>query len=864
MSYQIRKAAVLGAGVMGAAIAAHLANVGIPSLLLDIVPPDVGKDRDRIARMGLERALKARPAAFYSKRGAKLITVGNIEDDLEELADVDWIVEAVVERLDIKHNLYTKIEQVLTHSRGEAPVYGRGTPGGYPGDSRGEAPVYGRGTPRGYPGAGTIISSNTSGLPAHLLTEGRSEDFRRNFLITHFFNPVRYMRLLELVPNIDTKPELLQFMQQFATEVLGKGVVFCKDTPNFIANRLGIYGFMSTLHRALNEGYTVGEVDTILGPSMGRPKSAVFRTADLSGLDTTVHVADNLYQNVPDDAQREIFRMPEVVREMIRRGWLGEKSGQGFYKRVKSPTGESTILELNLKTLEYEPQQKVRYPSLGAARNFSDPVQRMLTILAADDRAGQLARETTADSLRYAATLAPTIADSIVAIDEAVRWGFNFDKGSFEVWDALLQHPEVLQKTLNAGAQADDQLPELIRRVMTGGKGTFYTGTAGQRQGNRKGPPHPTPPPLPLPYYGGFAPAVRNYFDFNTGTYEPVPTLKGAISLATLRATNHVIRDNGSAALIDLGDGVACVEFHTKMNSLDESIIDMLRYVVEEGPKQFRAIVIGNEAADFSAGANLLLLLMGARQGEWKMLEGAINSIQQAYQLLKYSPIPVVAATAGRALGGGCEIIMHTNHVRAYAESYIGLVEVGVGLVPAGGGCKELLLRHGADLESQKAGKTGGPFTPSRRAFEIIAVATVSTSAVEAQELRFLRKSDAITLNRDLLLRDAKTDAIRLAEAGKWQPPQAPLLLLPGPGARLVLEQQVENLLITGKISEHDAVIGRHLACILTGGDCSPVTPVTEQHMLDLEREAFLSLAGMEKSQDRMQSILMTGKPLRN
>ena len=796
MPYQIRKAAVLGAGVMGAAIAAHLANVGIPSLLLDIVPPDAGKDRDKVARTGLERALRARPAAFYSKRSASLVSVGNIEDDLEELADVDWIIEAVVERLDIKHDLYTKIEQVLT--------------------------------------PGTIISSNTSGLPAHMLTQGRSEDFRSHFLITHFFNPVRYMRLLELVPDTDTDPALMQFIQQFATEVLGKGVVLCKDTPNFIANRIGIYGFLSTLHYALIEGYTVSEVDTILGPSMGRPRSAVFRTADLSGLDTTVHVADNLYENVPNDPQRETFRVPEVLREMLRRGWLGEKSGQGFYKRVKGPDGESVILELNLDTLEYQPQQKVRYPSLGEARNISDPLKRMLTILAADDRAGQLARQTTADSLIYAADRATEIADSIVAIDEAMRWGFNFEVGSFEVWDALLQHPEVMQKVLQ-----DRPVPELVLRVQSEGKGTFYIGTPGQRQ----------------------------YFDFHTNTYQSVPTPEGAISLEALKASNKVLRDNGSASLIDLGDGVACIEFHTKMNSIDEGIIEMLRYAVEEGQKQFRALVIGNEAADFSAGANLLLMLMGARQGEWKMLEGAINGLQQAHQLLKYSSIPVVAAPSGRALGGGCEIIMHSNHARAHAESYIGLVEVGLGLVPAGGGCKELLLRYGASLESQLAKKTGGPFTPSRRAFEIIAVATVSTSAVEAQELRFLRKSDAITTNRDLLLRDAKADALRLAaahEAGKWRPAQPTLMLLPGPGARLVLEQQVENLLLTGKISEHDAIVAGHLARVLTGGDCSPITPITEQQVLDLEREAFLSLCAMEKTQERMQAILTTGKPLRN
>ena len=799
MPYQIRKAAVLGAGVMGAAIAAHLANVGIPSLLLDIVPPDAGKDRDKIARMGLERALNARPAAFYSKKAARLVTVGNIEDDLEEVADVDWIIEAVVERLDIKHNLYVQIEQVLT--------------------------------------PGTIISSNTSGLPAHMLTEGRSEDFRRNFLITHFFNPVRYMKLLEIVPDVNTHPELMQFMQRFATEVLGKGVVICKDTPNFIANRIGIYGFMSVLRRALDEGYTVGEVDTILGPGMGRPKSAIFRTGDLSGLDTSVHVADNLYENVPNDEQRDIFRVPDVMREMVQRGWLGEKSGQGFYKRVKDSDGQSTILELNLKTLEYEPQQKIRFPSIGAARNIDDPVKRMLTVLDGDDRASQLARETTADSLVYAAGHAQEIADSIVAIDEAMRWGFNFDLGSFEVWDALLQHPETLDKVMQSAGYT--QLPELVRRVQTEGQGTFYIGMPGNRQ----------------------------YFDFHTNTHKPVPTPEGAISLAAAKASNKVLRDNGSASLIDLGDGIACIEFHTKMNTIDEGIIEMLRYAVEDGQKEFRALVINNDAPDFSAGANVFLVLMGARQGEWKLLETAINGLQQAHQLLKYSPIPIVAAPTGRALGGGAEIVMHAGHVRAYAETYIGLVEVGVGLIPAGGGCKELLLRHGASITDQLAKKTGGPFTPSRRAFEIISFATVSTSAVEAQDLRFLRKGDAITVNRDLLLRDAKADALRLAEAkeaGKWQPPEVPMLLLPGPGACLVLEQQIENLLITGKISEHDAVIGNHLARVVTGGDCSPITPITEQQVLDLEREAFLSLAGMEKTQERMQAILMTGKPLRN
>ncbi|GCE47603.1 3-hydroxyacyl-CoA dehydrogenase [Thermosporothrix hazakensis] len=794
-TYQIRKVGVLGAGVMGAAIAAHLANVGISSVLLDIVPPGETKDRNKIARTGLEKALKSRPASFYSKRSASLITIGNIEDNLADLAEVDWIVEAVVERLDIKQALYSKLEKIVR--------------------------------------PGMILSSNTSGLPAHMLIEGRSELFRRQFLITHFFNPVRYMRLLELVPTADTDPEIVAAMRRFGSETLGKGVVLCKDTPNFIANRLGVYGFLSTIHRALKEGYGIGEVDTILGPVMGRPKSAVFRTADLSGLDTLAHVADNLYENAPDDPRREEFKLPEVVRDMVSRGMLGEKSGQGFYKRVKEQ-GATVILELDFNSMDYVAKSKVRYPSIGAARGYDDPGQRMLTMLDGDDRASQLARETTADALTYAAELAPAIAYTIVDVDNAMRWGFNFDLGSFEVWDLLLQKPAVLQKVF-----PDGRLPELVRRVQERGQGTFYIGGAGQKQ----------------------------YFDFETDTYKPVPVPEGGITLVGLKAQEKVVRDNGSAALIDMGDGVACLEFHTKMNAIDEGVIEMIRYAVEEGAKQFRALVIGNEAPDFSAGANLFLVLMGARQGAWPMIENAVNGLQQANMLLKYSPIPVVAAPAGRVLGGGCEIVLHCHHTRALAETYVGQVEVGVGVVPAGGGCKELLLRYKADVESQKAGKTGGPFHPVRKVFELVALATVSTSAVEAQELRFFRKTDAITVNRDVLLRDAKNDAIKLAEAqaaGQWQPPKPQMLLLPGAGARLVLEQQVEGMLLAGKISEHDAVVAYHLARVLTGGDCSPLEPLTEQQVLDLEREAFLSLCGMEKTQQRMEAILTTGKPLRN
>ncbi len=821
MPYQIRKSAVLGAGVMGAAIAAHLANVGIPCVLLDIVPANAGEDRSVIARTGLEKALKARPAAFYHSRSAKLVSIGNIEDDLDKLADVDWVIEAVVERADIKSQLYAKVEQVMKPT--------------------------------------TIISSNTSGLPAHLLIEGRSEQFRRHFMITHFFNPVRYMKLLELVPIQETDPEIMSYMQTFGTEVLGKGVVLCKDTPNFIANRLGVYEFMSAIHRAVADGFTVSEVDTILGPVIGRPKSAVFRTADLSGLDTLAHVSTNLAENAPEDEQKDIFKLPEIIQQLLDRKWLGEKSSQGFYKRIKGEGGKSQILELNLKTLEYEPQPKVRFESVGAVRNITDPAQRLVSYLKSEDRAAIYARATIADALIYAANRVPEISDSIIAVDEAVKWGFNFEIGRFETWDILLREPELLQKvlqasstwqksgvpnetypTLNEFAKArKDLLPKVVYQVIIQGEGTFYKGQPGAQQ----------------------------FFDILTGEYKAVPQPEGLVSLSAAKASNKVVKDNGSASLIDLDDGIGCIEFHTKMNAIDDGIVEMLDYAVNEGQKQFRGLVIANDADPFSAGANILLMLMGSQQGEWKMLDTAVNTFQQATLKLKRSPIPVVVAVAGRALGGGAEVVMHSSFTRAAAESYIGLVEVGVGLIPGGGGCKELLLRNGADLATQKAGKTGGSFTPVRKTFETISIATVSTSAAEAQSLGFLRRSDAITINRDLLLRDAKADAIRLADAkdaGQWKPAAPAQLLLPGVGARLVLEQQVDNLVLTGKISEHDAVIGRTLAYVLTGGETSPIAPLTEQQVLDLEREAFLKLCGMEKTQERMQAMLMTGKPLRN
>ena len=795
MSYNIQRAAVIGAGIMGAGIAALLANVGIPVTLLDVVPADAKDSTDRAARnrlgqTGLERALKAKPAsAFFTPQNAKLVTIGNIEDDLARVSEVDWIVEAVFEQLDVKRDLYARIEPLRR--------------------------------------PGSIISSNTSGLPANLLLEGRSEDFRRNFLVTHFFNPVRFLKLLELVPGPDTNPELMVFMGTFGTERLGKGVVYCKDRPNFIGNRIGIFGTMATLKRMLDEGYTIEEVDAIFGPVMGRPKSAIFRTLDLAGIDTSLHVADNLYENLPDDPQRELFRMPQFVREMVARGWTGNKAKQGFYKKVKTEGGKDQYLVIDPATLEYRPQGETKFASLEAAKRLDDPFARIKTVLAGDDRAAKLAWELTADTWLYTAAIANEIANDIVQIDNAMRWGFNFDSGPFETWDAL-----GVAETVERMRQEGRAIPPLVERVLASG-GSFYRAT-------------PT--------------GTREYFDFTSGAYKPVPASGPHLTVAERRAAGKVVKENGSASLIDLGDEVLGIEFHTKMNSVDEDLIAMLRTGVEEAQANWRAVVIGSDGPHFSAGANAFGMLLGARMGQWEMVEQAISGLQQAHQLLKFSPVPVVAATVGYALGGGCEIAMHAQHVRAAAETYIGLVEVGLGLIPAGGGCKEMLARWQKGVE-------GGPFAPSRHVFEIVATATVAGSAPDAVQYRFLRKTDAVTLDRDRLLSDAKADALALAEKktrGEWKPPDPATYRLPGPGGRLVLEQQAENLRLTGKVSEHDVVVASQLARVLTGGDHSPLDMLTEQDVLDLEREAFLHLLGTPKTQERLEVFLRTGRPPRN
>lgn len=798
MTYSIQRAAVIGAGIMGAGIAALLASAGIPTLLLDIVPPDASGATDPAVRNtfalgGIERALKAKPAsAFFTARAAKLVTPGNTEDDLDKLAGVDWIVEAIVEEVGAKRDLFARIERVRK--------------------------------------PGTIVSSNTSGLPANMLLEGRGEDFRRHFLITHFFNPVRFMKLLELVAGPETDADLMTFMGEFCSAKLGKGVVYCKDRPSFIGNRIGNYGFATVAKRMLAEGYKIEEVDAIFGPALGRPRSAVFRTADLAGVDTLLHVADSLYENLPDDPQRALFQLPAFVRQMVERKWLGDKTGQGFYKKTRGADGKSEILVLDPATMEYRQQDSAHFSSLDSVKSNPDPAERTRMVLEGQDRAATLAWEVTADTLLYTAAVAQEIADDIVNIDNAMRWGFNWDQGPFQTWDSL--GVAWLVQRMEAEGRS---IPPLVREVMENGVGSFY--------------------------HDG------QYWDWKTRHYQPLPSGARRLSVASVRAGGaRVVKENRSAALVDLGDGVLGIEFHSKMNALDDDIAALIGAGVEEAKSGgWRAIVVANDAPDFSVGANLAQVLMAARMRQFQLIERGVNNLQQANMALKFSPVPTVVAPVGRVLGGGCEIVMHGQHVRAAAETYLGLVEVGVGLIPAGGGCKEMLLRW--QTLAQKVTHEGGPFAPARHAFEIIAVAAVATSADDARTYGFLKRDDAVTLDRERLLEDAKADALALAaakERGEWKAPEPATIRPGGPGARMVLEQQVDNLRLVGKASDHDAAVSGKLAYVLTGGEHSPLDTLTEQDILDLEREAFLSLCGMPATQARMDHMLKTGKPLRN
>jgi 3-hydroxyacyl-CoA dehydrogenase len=744
---RIRSAAVLGAGTMGAQIAAHLANAGLPSLLLD-----VSLDA---ARQGLKRAQALKPDPFFTKSTASLIRTGSL-DDLTGLRSCDWIIEAVVERLDVKQALIERVEREAS--------------------------------------ATAIVSSNTSGIPISRIADGRSDAFKKRWLGTHFFNPPRYLPLLEVIPTADTDADVLRTVTEFADRRLGKGVVVAKDTPGFIANRLGIYGLMQVFKAMEASGLTVAEVDAITGPAIGRPKSATFRTMDLAGIDILSAVARDLATRLAA-AEQPAFALPPVVEQLVARGWHGSKAGRGFYQ--KTDAGEIQALDFAL--MEYRPSERPRFPSIDAARSIENPGQRIGTLFAGKDRVGGFLRATLAPTLLYAARIANEVAGSRADVDRAMRWGFAWELGPFETLRAIGVDPVVSALGGSAPADAHALLSEAA------------------------------------------APSG-----------DPRSTL-----LESARADKRIVKKNAGASLVDLGDGVLCVEFHSKMNAIGGDTIDMLRRGVKEAADNFAALVIGNDDLHFSAGANLMLLLLEAQEGNWDEVDLMIRAFQGATMGLRNADVPVVVAPAGLTLGGGCEIVLHADRVQAAAESYIGLVEVGVGLIPGGGGTKEMLARS---MDALPPGADVLPFV--QRVFETIGFGTVSTSGPDARRLGYLRAGDAITMNRDRLIADAKTLALSLV-AG-YVPPQPRSIPVGGANVLAALKLGVHLAWRAGRISDHDAVIGRKLAWILAGGDIPAATTVSEQHLLDLEREAFLSLCGERKTQERIAHTLKTGKPLRN
>ena len=786
---QIGKAAVLGAGTMGAAIAAHLANAGVPTILLDIAPQGEA-DKNKIVKNGFEGLKKARPAAYMNNDNANLLSIGNFEDDLQKIKDCDFVIEAVVENLELKRKLYEQVEK--------------------------------------YRKPGSVIASNTSGIPIRSIAEGFSEDFRRNFFGIHFFNPPRYMKLVETIPTEWTDENVLRETQDFLDIRLGKGVVPAKDRPNFIANRIGTFGMMATVHEMLEMGFTPTEVDQMTGKAIGHASSATFRTADLVGLDVLAHVNKNLYPAVPDDEDRDAFLIPDFLNKMLENKILGDKTKGGFYKKTKNAEGKTEILELDLQTFEYKPQAKTKFPSIDAAKGIEDLPTRVKTLLWGKDRVGEFLWKTTSRTLRYAANRLPEIADTIVEIDNAIKWGFGWEIGVFEAWDAI-----GVKESVERMRAENQPVPANIEKMLESGATSFYK----TENGN------------------------QSFYDFATNSYKPIEDKPGVIILKSIKDRTGVIKKNAGASLIDIGDGVACLEFHSKMNSIGGDTVQMMNFAVSEVEKNFEGLVIGNQGGNFSAGANIMLVLLTAQEEEWDDIDLMIRAFQNANMRLRYSPKPVVAAPYGLSLGGGCEIPLHADKIRAAAETYIGLVEVGVGLIPGGGGTKEMTLRA---MDLVKRTPDADPLAFLKKVFETIGMGKVATSAQEARSWGILRDSDAISFNNDRLIADAKSDVMALASTGYVQPvPRTDILAL-GEQGIAAMKLALHMMKRGGYISEHDELIGTKLAKILCGGDLNHTTYVSEQRLLDLEREAFLSLCGERKTQERIAYMLKNGKPLRN
>jgi len=793
---------------MGARIAAHLANAGVPAYLFDLVPPDADVPaRNKIAAAGLEAARKSKPAAFFEPSLARLITIGNFEDDLQRLAEVDWIIEAVVENLEIKRSLLKKVEAIRK--------------------------------------PGTIVTTNTSGLPVAKIVEGFSADFRRCWFGTHFFNPPRYMRLLEVIPTPESDRAAIDAIANFGDVHLGKGIVFAKDTPNFIANRIGTLSVLNVMRLMQEMDLSIEDVDTLTGSAVGWPKSATFRTIDLVGLDILDHVVSNMTLNVRDE--RSDLELPQFFRQMLERKWLGDKTKGGFYKKAKGGGNkEDERLGLDWKTLEYRPRQKAKFPALDMAKNVEQTGARVRMLLGLDgsgpqkgDKAGQFLWSALSDLWTYSANRVPEISDSIVEIDRAMKLGFNWEMGPFELWDSAGVEATVARMKKEVKPIAGN-----VEKLLSSGKKSWYTDDPKATSG-------------------------RTYFDVASTNYKPVHVPEGVWSVTVAKKSNGVVKKNSGASLVDLGDGVGSIEFHSKMNAIGADIVQLIAQTLKPGGPgdNFDAFVITNDAANFSVGANVMLLLMSIQEEEWDEVDLAIRHFQGMTQAIKFSPKPVVAAPFGLTLGGGTEISLHAAARQPHAELYAGLVEVGVGLLPGAGGCKEMLLRavdSATSIRPDGRGESVEFMEAMKKAFETIAMAKVATSAHEARGLGFLFDSDNITMNRERVLSDAKARALGLFRGG-YGPP-VPRADIPAPGENILaaLKMGVYLMRQGDYITDYEVKIGNKVAEVLCGGNVSPGTPVSEQYILDLEREAFKSLCGERKTQERIQYTLKTGKTLRN
>ena len=793
---KIKSVAVLGSGIMGSRLACHFANIGVKVYLLDIVPRDLSEDekdkpeaRNRIVNAALKTALKSNPSPVYNKQVAKRITTGNFEDNMDWLSKVDWVLEAVIENLKIKKTVFDQVEQ---HRK-----------------------------------PGSLVTSNTSGIPIHMMLGGRSEDFQAHFAGSHFFNPPRYLRLLEIIPTAKTHPEVVDFLMHYGDLFLGKETVLCKDTPAFIANRIGVFSIMAIFHLMEEMGLTIEEIDAVTGPVSGRPKSATFRTSDLVGIDTLVKVAQGVGQNCPNDEAKDLFEIPDFLQKLVDNNWLGDKTGQGFYKKSKDENGKRVIEALNLKTFEYEPKTKPRFESVGAARKEDNVRKRVKILSKGSDKAAKFMQKLNLEVAAYTSMRIPEIADHLYQIDDAMRAGFGWELGPFETWETI-----GVERMLNLMDTEGFEPASWVKEMVDAGITNFYKSEGGNRY----------------------------YYDISSKAYKLIPGRESLIVLDDYRS-NDLVWGNKGASLHDIGDGVLCLEFHTKMNAIGSEILQGINKSIDIAESQgWKGLVIGNDATNFSAGANLAMMLMLAIEQEYDELNIAINYFQKTVMRLRYSGIPVVLAPHGLTLGGGCEMSLHADSTIAAAETYIGLVEFGAGLIPGGGGTKEFVVRTSDSFY------TGDPQLPTlQERFTTIATAKVATSGYEAFDIGVLHTDkDDVVINQSRQIADAKAKVLDMYADGYSMPVQRDDIKVLGRTALGTLYAGIEAFGISGFASEHDQKIARKLAFVMAGGDLSQPTQVSEQYLLDLEREAFLSLLGERKTLERIQHILKTGKPLRN